>query len=123
VRPCLHVPTLSCLCRGGSICRNALARRRKVHEAQGHPGTVDGCAPCVQAVRAIRPGATPASGESVTYLGFEVNGKECEEALGGSFETHIPSRNQIVYRVDGREVVANVGDSVPVSHRGEEGAS
>ena len=51
--------------------------------------------------------------DPMIYKGFDVNGEECERALGEAFETHLPP-NQIVYRVDGREVVANVGDTLPV---------
>lgn len=54
------------------------------------------------------------SGGTMIYLGFDVNGEECELALGDAFETHIPSLNQIVYRIGGREVVAGVGDALPV---------
>lgn len=49
--------------------------------------------------------------EAVQFLGFDVNGEECERFLGNSFETHLPNRNEIVVRtVHGEEAVIRVGD-------------
>ena len=48
--------------------------------------------------------------DRIQYFGFDVNGRECEVFLGDSFETHLPSRDQIIFRDAGGEVVVNVGD-------------
>jgi hypothetical protein len=44
------------------------------------------------------------------YLGFDVNGEECERFLGEAFESHLPSRDEIAVRTPSGEVVASVGD-------------
>lgn len=48
----------------------------------------------------------------VQYLGFDVNGDEVERVLGDLFETHIPSRNEVKYRINGRQYTVQVGDWV-----------
>lgn len=43
------------------------------------------------------------------YLGFDLNGRECELYVGDEFETHLPSLDQVVLR-DGR--VINAGNYI-----------
>jgi hypothetical protein len=50
--------------------------------------------------------------DRVQYLGFDVNGEQVERILGDLFETHIPSVNEVKYRVDGIEHTVRVGDWV-----------
>ena len=48
--------------------------------------------------------------DAMQYRGFDVNGEECEVFIGGSFETHLPSKNQMVIRTLEGELTASVGD-------------
>ena len=47
---------------------------------------------------------------TIQYLGFDVNGRECEIFLGDAFETHLPSRNRIVVNTPRGEQEAAPGD-------------
>lgn len=52
----------------------------------------------------------PVVTEAIQYLGFDVNGEECELFLGDAFWTHLPSRNKLEIRTSKGPIIANEGD-------------
>jgi hypothetical protein len=56
--------------------------------------------------------------DTIEYLGFDVNGRECEIFLGDAFETHLPSRNRIVLNTPVGEQQAAPGDTLVKGYTG-----
>jgi hypothetical protein len=55
----------------------------------------------------------------VQYLGFDTNGKECELFIGDTFESHIPSQDQIRIRTLEGPITASKGDWIIKGVQGE----
>jgi hypothetical protein len=61
----------------------------------------------------------PVEIEAVQYLGFGVNGGECELFIGDSFESHIPSQDKIEIRTLEGPITASKGDFIIKGVQGE----
>lgn len=61
----------------------------------------------------------PVEIEAVQFLGFDQNAEEVEIFLGDSFETHLPSTNQVVVRTLEGELTASSGDWIIKGVQGE----
>lgn len=61
----------------------------------------------------------PVEVEALQYLGFEANGEECERFVGDTFETHLPSTDQLVIRTLEGEITASKGDYIIRGVQGE----
>jgi hypothetical protein len=57
--------------------------------------------------------------EAIQYLGFDVNGEECELFLGDSFWTHLPSQNKLEIRTLEGPITASEGDWIIRGVQGE----
>lgn len=57
--------------------------------------------------------------EAIQYNGFLDNGQECEIFIGNAFESHIPSKNQIIIRTLEGEMTASLGDYIIRGIQGE----
>lgn len=57
--------------------------------------------------------------QALQYLGFDENGEECELFIGDSFESHLPSRNQLVIRTLEGDLTASSGDYIIRGVQGE----
>ena len=56
---------------------------------------------------------------AIQYLGFEVNGEECEVFIGDAFETHVPSEDKIEIRTLEGPLTASRGDWIIQGVHGE----
>ena len=61
----------------------------------------------------------PVEIEAIQFLGFDVNGEECELFIGDSFESHIPSQNKIEIRTLEGPITASAGDWIIKGVQGE----